>query len=86
MASLYHGPDCHGPDLVFLLFGVELRHEQYIVDDGKQMPPAGQDVFCVFDVFAMPERPEQLMCKHFGKADDRIERRAKFMAHTGDEQ
>src|SRR5262249_47201948 len=66
------------------LAGLDLRQVEHLVDEAKEMSPS--------EVHAL-QRLLRLFCAeprgvrdhHFGQSDDGIERRAKLVAHAGDE-
>ena len=66
------------------LAGLDARHLQDILDQLEHVPGRLVNVRHVFPVFLL-QRPEGLHQHHLGKADDRIERRAQFVAHAGQE-
>src|ERR1700735_2303496 len=53
--------------------GLALAQVEDIIDDGKQVPAAFEDVLGVILVSCVAERAEKLPQKNLGKADDRVQ-------------
>ena len=71
--------------LDFELAGLGLGDVENGGDEIEEMLAGGMDVGGVFAVARMPKRPEQLAALQVGKAEDRVQGRAQFMAHGGEE-
>src|SRR3546814_16154840 len=56
-----------------------------LVDQIEQMPPAAQNVADIAMIAFGADRAEDLRVDRFGKADDRVQRRAHLVAHGGEE-
>ena len=70
--------DCH-------LASLDLRHVENIVDHVQQVLARSQDVLRVALVTLVPHRAVKFIRQDFGKAIDRIQRRAQLMAHIRQE-
>ena len=66
------------------LAGVDPRQIEHLVDQVQKMLAALANET---DIFGLPrlERPGNPVLQHLGEAEDRIERRAQFVAHIGEE-
>ncbi len=71
--------------LQFVTTGLDAGEIEDLVDQHQQMLSAGMDVGGVFLVSGYVQGPEQLGLHHFGETEDRIERRAQFVAHRRQE-
>ena len=60
---------------------IQPRKIEDIVDQRQKMRAAFVNVTDIFDIFGMPQGAEQGALHEFGKADDRVQGRAQFMAH-----
>ncbi len=65
--------------------GLDPRQIEDLVDQVEQMLAAIVDVLRIGFVGRVLDRPEYFGAHHLGKAQDRIQRRAQFMAHIGQE-
>src|SRR5579863_5683341 len=62
-----------------------LRQVEDVVDDLQKMCAAAVDIIDIGAVLLVAERAQHLALHHLGKADDRVERRAQFVAHRREE-
>ena len=62
-----------------------LHHIRNLVDQVQQMGAAEMDVGDVGAVMRVVDRPHHPFFHDLGKADDRVERRAQFVAHRAEE-
>src|SRR3546814_20719363 len=67
------------------LFRSDLGNVQDVVDQIEQHLAAGMDVAGIGPVHVAAERTEHLLLHHLREADDRVQRRAQFVAHVGEE-
>ena len=74
--------DCLG--IQFGLAGLDLRDVENVIDHGQQMLACGADLLEVGNLFAAAFQ-FRVLEKDFAVAQYRIERRAQFMAHLGEE-
>ena len=65
--------------------GLEPRHVENVADDMEQIFAAGQNVRAIVAIFLRSQRPEGLASHQLRESDDRVERRAQFMTHVGEE-
>ena len=72
------GRDVHAP-------GLDLSHVQQVVDQRQQMGARGMDVAGIIAVTLRTDRAETFLGDDFRKAQDRVQWRAQFMAHIGQE-
>ena len=75
----------HGVLAQFVASGLDARQVEDLVDERQKMLAARVDVGRIFLVGRHDVRAEQLALHHFGKAEDRVERRAQFVAHRREE-
>ena len=61
------------------LASFNLGHVQKIGNKLDQMHAGVTNMLCVFTIFFMPHRTEDLVVHHVGKANDRVQRRTQFM-------
>ena len=71
------------PDLE--IAGLDLRNIEHAVDDREQVMPGPVDEAGIFVAAFGIERQHRLLHQHLGEADDGVERRAQFVAHSGQE-
>ena len=63
----------------------EPRHVEHVADDIEQILAAGENVGAIVAVLFRAERAEGLAFHQLREADDGVERRAKLVAHVGEE-
>ncbi len=71
-------------DLQFHLPGLDLGQVEDLVDQCEQVAAGAQDPLQRFDLFALAE-VARILQQHLADADDRVQRRAQFVAHVGEE-
>ena len=69
----------------FKLAGLDLGHVEHAIDQLQQMAAGFVDQPGIFLVARRSHRAKNLPRHHFGKTDNRVQRRAQFMAHIGQE-
>ena len=69
----------------FGVAGFDLREIEDVVDDGEEMAARFVNIDRVFAVAVHRVRAERLLRDHIREAQDRVERRAEFVAHIGEE-
>src|SRR5256885_979543 len=65
--------------------GLDMGELQNVADLGMQVAPGLGDAGAIFAIFGMPDRAVKTLADDFRKPDHRVQRRAQFMAHMGDE-
>src|SRR6185312_8429496 len=91
-ADLHHAPAVFGDIdqrhrflVELVLARLDAAEVEKLVDEVEQVLARAMDIAGIFLVLRYLVRPQQFRLQHFRKADDRIERRAQFMAHRGEE-
>ena len=67
------------------LSGFQLGEVEHIVDQFEQKFAADMDIVRVFEIAPDADGAEHLGLDHFGETEDGIQRRAKLVAHIGQE-
>src|SRR5262249_18713531 len=74
----------HGLWVELELSGLDLRQVEYLVDEAKKVSPSAIHALKRF-LRLFCSKARRVFDHHFGQSDDGVERRAKFVAHAGDE-
>ena len=65
--------------------GLDLRHVEDRIDDRQKMLAGRMDDAGIFPALGFVLRHQRVVAEHLGEAEDRVERRAQFVADIGEE-
>ena len=71
--------------LEFVTAGLDAGQIEYFIDEIEQMVSGSVNVGDIFAICRVLQRSEQFVFHNLGKSQDRIQRRAQFVAHGGQE-